>query len=363
MKHRPRPVIVVENDPFPRLLQAFLDAEDVPQRTSAIADFVAHDIPDFSGWLALARSRAAQLYPADVRLVGTQDELRAALADADAAVVESLAIGPQELAIAGRLRAVHKYGTVLRNIDTAACAARNVDVLTVRRRTNIACAEHAFALLLALTRKLVTLDGRVSLEQLRAAGYRPAPYDTRYTPNSNWARIGGLRTLHGSTAGILGLGEIGREIALRAAAFGMEVLYHQRTRISAAEESMWHAGYCGLDELLARSDVIFVALPLNAATRGLIDGARLARMNPGALLVNVSRAAIVERRAALEALSSGRLGGLGFDTFYEEPGHDDDPLLAFDNAIVTPRIAAQPRSNAFTDLADVMANLAGALAR
>ena len=357
-----RPVVVVENDPFPRLLQAFLDADDVPQRTSAIADFVAHDIPDYAGWLKQARARAAGLYPADVRLVETQDELRASLEHADAVVAESLAVGPEELALAGRLRAVHKYGTVLRNIDTAACAARGVEVLTVRRRTNIACAEHAFALLLALSRKLVALDGRISFEQLRAAGYAPGRYDTQHTPNSNWARVGGLRTLHGSTAGILGLGEIGREIAVRASAFGMEVIYHQRTRVPSSEESAFRARYCPLDELLARSDAVFVALPLNASTRGLIDGARLAQMKPDALLVNVSRAAIVERGALLEALSSRQLGGLGLDTFYEEPGRADDPLLALDNAIVTPRIAAQPRSNALTDLADVMANLARVLA-
>jgi phosphoglycerate dehydrogenase-like enzyme len=296
-----------------------------------------------------------------VRLVSTREELHTALPDADAVVVERLPIGADELALAPRLRAVQKYGTVLRNIDTRACAGRGIPVLTLRRRANIACAEHAWALLLALTRKLTAINGLVSMEALREAGYTPGMFDARYAPSSNWARIGGLRTLYGSTDGVVGLGEIGREVDLRACAFGMNVVYHQRTVLSAAATQRWQARYCALDELLARSDVVFVTLPENAITRGLLGAEQLARMKPGAMLINVSRAAIVDRAALLDALRSGRLGGLGLDTFYEEPGCAGDPLLACPNAIVTPRIAAQPRLNALGDLADVMANLAHAL--
>lgn len=356
-----RPVIIVESDPFPRLLQAMLAAEDDPARTAAIAEFVAHDIPNYTAWLQNARTRARGLFPADVRLVDNDEQLTAALPEADAAVIESLRIGRDELALAPRLRAVQKFGTVLRNIDLAACEEQNVRVLTVRRGTNIACAEHAFALLLTLTRRLTTINGLVSVEQLRAAGYEPGMFDTRYAPNSNWARIGGLRTLYGMRAGILGFGEIGREIALRAHAFGMTLTYHQRTRLPDAEEVRWQAEYRGLDALLAESDVVFVALPSNPATHGLIGEAQLARMKVGALLINVSRAAIIDRAALLGALRSGRLGGLGLDAFYDEPGRPDDPLPREPQAVITPRIAAQPRHNAFGDLACIMANLADAL--
>lgn len=356
-----RPIIVVENDPFPRLLQAFLDAKDVPARTAAIADFVAHDIADYPAWLTRARARAQGLYPAEVRLAATQDELRAQLADADAVVTESLTIGPEELGIGERLRVVHKYGTVLRNIDAAACAARGIGVLTVRRRANIACAEYAFGLMLALAKKVNRVNGLISMEQLRAAGYAPAPFDKRYTSSSNWARIGGMRTLYGATLGIVGFGEIGREVALRAAAFGLKVIYYQRTRLTAAEERSYNAAYRDLDALLGESDWVFPLLPSNATTRGIIGRAGLGRMKGGACLVNVARAELVERSALVEALASGHLGGLGLDTFYEEPGRADDPLLEFDNAIITPRIAAQPRFNAFGDLEQVMVQLAEAL--
>jgi len=356
-----RPVLVVENDPFPRLLQAFLDATDDPERTAAIADFVAHDIPDYAAWLADARANARGLYPADVRLASSQDELRAALPGADAVVTESLVVGREELERADRLRVVQKYGTVLRNIDTAACAARGIQVLTVRRRANIACAEYAFGLMLMLAKKLLRNANRISLDQLLAAGYAPKAFDRRYTSSSNWARVGGMLNLHGMTLGIIGLGEIGREVALRAAAFGMRVIYHQRTRLTAAEEQALAVTYCPLEALLAGSDWLFPLLPLNESTRGYLDEARLAQIKRGAMIVNVARAEMIERSALQRALASGHVAGLGLDTFYEEPGRSDDPLLALDNVIVTPRLAAQPRHNAFGDLAEVMAGLARTL--
>jgi len=356
-----RPVLIVENDPFPRLLQAFLDVQDDPERTAAIADFVAHDIPDYPSWLATARAKADGLYPAQVRLVASQEELQAAIPEADAVVVESLTVGREELARTTRLRAVQKYGTVLHNINAAACAERNVPVLTVRRRANIACAEYAFGLMLALAKKLLHIANRVSLEQLRAAGYAPRDFDRRYTSNSNWARIGGMRSLHGTTLGIIGLGEIGREVALRANAFGMTILYHQRTRLTQAEERALQVEYCALDDLLARSDWLFPLMPANENTRGFLDAARLARMKHGAVLINVARAELVDRAALNSALASGQLGGLGLDTYYEEPARADDPLFKLDNVIVTARIAAQPRWNAFGDLEEVMAGLARVL--
>lgn len=356
-----QPIIVVENDPFPRLLQAFLGAEENAERTAAIADFVARDIPNYARWLERVRAKAGHIYPADVRLATTQDELRAHLPVAHAIVTESLTVGPEEVALAPKLQVVHKYGTVLRNIDTAVCSARDIRVLTVRRRANIGTAEHAIALLLALAKKLNEIDGLLSIEQLRAAGYQPRHFDRRYTSNSNWARIGGIRTLYGTTLGIVGLGEIGREVALRVAAFGMRVLYYQRTRLPESVEREFNAQYRRFDALLAESDSVCILVPSNDQTRNLIDGAAFAKMKRGACLVNVSRAEIVERTALLDALTSGQLGSYGLDTFYEEPARSDDPLLHMRNVIVTARTAAQPRMNAFGDLEEVVINLSQVL--
>jgi len=356
-----KPILLVEDDVWARLIGVVLDPTTSPERLAAFADFMSPDLPDFDGWCESARRTAGALYPTEVKLVCSRQELLANLASADAVVTESLPIGANELALASRLKAVHKYGMVLRNIDVAACAARGIKVLGVRRRSNIAAAEHAFALMLALARRIAELNGLISIERLAGIGRAYTPFDRRHTPGANWGRFSALRILNGSTIGIIGLGEIGREIALRAAAFGMRILYFQRTRLSAAEEGRLNAAYRPLDSLLAESDWIIPQLPLDASTMRLIDRERLALIKPGAVIVNVSRAEIIDREALLEALRSGRLAGFALDALYEEPGRCDDELLSFDNVILTPHMAGSPRTNGLQDIEDVIRGLAQAL--
>jgi phosphoglycerate dehydrogenase-like enzyme len=235
-------------------------------------------------------------------------------------------------------------------------------VLGVRRRANISCAEHAFALMLALARRTDDLSGLISIDQLVARGRAYTPFDRRHTPGGNWGRFAGTRTLNGSTVGIIGLGEIGREIALRACAFGMSTLYFQRTRLPSAEEESFKVSYRTLESLLEASDWVIPQLPLDASTLNLLDRKRLALMKPGACIVNVSRAEVMDRAALLEALRSGRLGGLAFDSLYEEPGRSDDELLSFANVILTPHMAGSPRTNGLKDLEEVIGGIANCLA-
>lgn len=352
-----KPVLVVEEDPFLRLIGVTLDSATSAERIAAFADFFAHDLPDFDDWLRRLRERLPGLFPAEVRLVDSSEALRCALGDADFAVMESLPFGAAELAAAPRLRAVQKFGAIPNNIDAAACAARKVPVLTIRRRANIACAEHSIALMLGLSRQLQRTINRISNTSLQAAGFAPRTYDRRHTANSNWARVPGIRLLHETTLGIVGLGEIGREVATRAAAFGMNILYHQRSRQSAEVESNCHAHYADLETLLETSDWVVICLPGNANTRHLFNGLRLARMKPGARLINISRPEIVDRDALIAALRSGHLGGFALDPLYEAPGRDDDELLQFNNVLITPHIAAQPRFNALDDIADLITGL------
>lgn len=356
------PVIVVEDDPFTRLIQIALDPTTGEERRAAFADFMSPDEPDFAGWCARVRAAAPGLHPAEVRMVTSEEEMRAKLADARALVVEGFRVGPADLAAAPKLKAVQKYGAILRNIDTAACAARGIKVLPLRRRANVSCAEQTFALMLALARKLDRLIGTVTLERIRAAGFTHKPFDRRHTPGANFARVGGLRPLHGSTLGIVGLGEIGREIALRAAAFEMRVLYWQRTRLTEAEEATYKARYVPLATLLAESDWIAPQLPRTPATRGLIGRAELAQVKPGACIVNVADAAIVDRDPLIEALRAGRIGGFALDPLYQEPMAEDDELLRLDNVILVPHMGGSPRSNGLNDLEELIAGLARAVA-
>lgn len=249
----------------------------------------------------------------------------------------------------------------LRNIDTAACAEKSVKLLTLRRRANISCAEHAFGLILLLARKLDEIDGLVSVKRIEAARGAYRPFQRNHTPGGNYARLGGTRALNGSTIGIIGLGEIGREIAIRARAFDMNVLYHQRTRADAEEREL-KARHVPLPALLAESDWIVPQLPTGPGTRGLLGRAELSQVKRGACIVNVANAPIINREALIEALRAGRLGGVALDVHYQEPMPDDDELLTFDSVILTPRMAGSPRFNGLNDFEQLITGLARDLA-
>ena len=346
------------------MLRAYLDPDtgrSESERLKALAYYLAHDLPDFDGWLKKLRALAGPLFPCVIKTAADQDELRAVLPGACALITESLTVGPEELNAAPRLKVVQKYGTRLHGIDTAACAARGVKVRTLRRRANISCAEHALMMMLALSKKLHQTHGLISMQQLRDAGFDPGEFDTRYTPNSGWPRVTGLSVLYGTTLGIIGFGEIARELALRAHAFGMRIVVTQRSPVSVEEQREWHVTQVPLDTLLTESDWVCVQLPGGPATRDFINAEHFAKMKPGAKLINVSRAHNVNRDALIAALRSGHLGGFALDPQYEEPGRDDDELLQFKNVILTPHIAAMPRFNSLSDFEELVAGIASEL--
>ena len=326
-------------------------------RVTAFHDYL-FDTPDPEGWLGILRHRAAAICPSRVLLVRDEMEMRRALADADAVVVERFPIGASELASASRLRLVHKFGTDLRNIDLAACREAGVPVRSLRRRVNAAVAEHAILLMLAVARKLVETAGAIDFASLRRLGYEPALFDGNHVAGANWARISGLRSLFGTTLGIIGMGEIGREVASRARAMGMDIIYHQRTRL----EEFSDLEFVSLEELFRRSDYVGIFLPLNPGTRGLVDARTLGSVKPGAILVNVSRAEIVDRNALVGVLDSGRLAGAGLDVHYEEPAVADEPLRDYANVVLSPHVAVGPRRHNMDDIAELTASLADSVA-
>jgi phosphoglycerate dehydrogenase-like enzyme len=352
------PLIVVEDDPFTRLIPLVLDPKADEARRAAFADFMSTDEPDFLGWCERVRRQAGSLYPAEVRMVTSEEDMRAHLKDAVALVVESFRVTADDLRAAGKLKVLQKFGTGLRNIDAAACESKGVKLLTLRRRANTSCAEHAFGLMLMLARKLDELDGLVTVERIRAASGDYRPYQRQHTPGGNYARMGGTRALNGATIGIIGLGEIGHEIGLRARAFNMRVLYHQRTRAPEAEERELKATHVPLPTLLAESDWIVPQLPTLPSTRDLLGRAEMAQIKAGACIINVANAPIINREALIETLRAGRLGGVALDVHYQEPVADNDELLAFDNVIMTPRMAGSPRFNGLNDFEELITGLA-----
>jgi phosphoglycerate dehydrogenase-like enzyme len=205
------------------------------------------------------------------------------------------------------------------HVDQEAASGRGV-VVALSRRARMASAavpELTFGLLLAVLRRIHPLAG-----ELAAGAWPPA--------------MGG--TLAGRTLGILGLGRHGRPVARIAAAFGMPVLAWDRDpgREYPDDESVHRR--LPLDDLLERSDVVSVHLKLSPSSTGLLDRERLARMRPGAVLVNTARGAIVDEAALVEALHGGRLAGAGLDVFATEPLSPDHPLRSAPNVVLTPHI-------------------------
>lgn len=347
------PTLIVEEDRVLRLVQIVLDPSTPAERTAAYVDYMAHDV-DLIAWRDALRARIPGLYPADVRLVANADELQRELPSADVVIVESLDLGERELAAALKLKWVQTFGARAAHIDERACRARSLPVRTVRRRTNRVVAEHTMMLMLALAKRFPLINGLVTPERLVAAGFESRPYGTRHTPGANFGRIPGLRALADSTLGLLGFGEIARDVAAMARPFGMEILYHKRARLTPEEEREAGVTYSSFEKIFARSDYLSIHVPSSAETRDLVDAAALGRMKRGASLINTSRAAIVNRQALLDAVASGHLGGVGLDVLYEEPAANDEPLLRHQNVILTPHVAGASRMNGLADMQDML---------
>ena len=344
--------ILVESDHFLKILVVMLDPETPEEHRRAVADFFAHDVPDFLPGCERFGAEIPGLYPARVDFAEDQADFEAKLPEADAVIVESFTLDRDAVAKLKPTAIVQKFGRLLSNIDSEACRERRIAVLSLPRQGNILVAEQAFALMIALAKDITRYNGVVTAADLSAAGHPVRSYDRRYTGGSNYARIPALRALAGATLGIVGLGEVGREIASRANAFGMSLIYHQRTRLPAPDELTLGARFMPLEGLMANSDYIVVQLPLNESTRGIIGAAALRAVKPGAMLINTARAALVDREALLEALDSGRLAGVGMDVGYSEPWAPDDPLLKYKDGkvIAMPHTAVGDRRNGLADL-------------
>ena len=222
------------------------------------------------------------------------------------------------------LRVVSNLAVGYDNIDLAACARRGIPVGNTPGVLTETTADLAFALLLAVARRLpesaalVTQDRWLTWDPLLLLG----------------------RDISGATLGIVGFGRIGREVAKRAHGFGMRILAHSRRPAPDEVYQQTGAEPVDLETLLRQSDFVTVHVDLSAETRHLIDAAAIARMRPGTILINTSRGGVVDQAALAEALRSGHLFAAGLDVTDPEPMRADDPLLALPNCLVVPHIGS-----------------------
>jgi glyoxylate reductase/D-3-phosphoglycerate dehydrogenase len=187
----------------------------------------------------------------------------------------------------------------------------------------VAVAEHAIMLMLAVYRKLVTFHQNV-------AGGRW---------HQGIPRTVNIFELEGKTVGLVGLGNIGRQVARRVQAFDAQVIYYDAVRPSPQEEVQLGVQYAPLDTLLATADIVSLHVPLNESTRHMIDAQALGRMKPTGIVINTCRGEVIEEHALIDALQKGRILGAGLDTQTKEPPDPENPLLRLPNVTLTPHSA------------------------
>ncbi|MEE8468976.1 MAG: phosphoglycerate dehydrogenase [Planctomycetota bacterium] len=271
---------------------------------------------------ALERFRARGFEP-QVRTGMDEAQLLAAVPGVHALVVRSATrITRAVLEAADCLEVVGRAGVGVDNVDLEAATERGVVVMNTPTGNTTATAELALALLAALARHLPLADRR--------------------TRSGQWDKQGLMGTeLTGKTLGVIGLGRIGGVVARRALGLEMEVVasdpYLSKTGADSPVEGV---ELLELDDLLARSDFVTLHVPLTDATRGLLSEERLARMKPGARLINCARGGLVDEHALARALDEGRLAGAALDVLSEEPPGPDHPLVGRDDVILTPHLGA-----------------------
>ncbi len=263
---------------------------------------------------------------------------RLALAPAaDAILCYQAPLSAAVIEAASSLKLIQKHGLNCRNIDTTAAARRNIPVATLPLMRNVTVAEHALALILACARKIVAAHQAVAGAAYRDLGLQPTP-TSQGNYRANWAQLGGITELYRSTVGIVGMGDIGMEIARRCRAFGMDIVYTQRTRHDARIEGELGMRYLPLDALLPAADFVVLVVPHTPQTDGLIGEKALSLMKPCATLINVGRGGLIDEAALADALSSGRIAMAGLDVYRTEPLPMDSPLRTLPNVVLTPHI-------------------------
>lgn len=275
--------------------------------------------------------------------VGTLDpaELARVLPEYVAVIVRSPTKLTKDLIEAGtRLKFIGRAGVGVDNIDVEAATARGITVMNSPGGNTVSTAEHAIAMLMALARRVPEADRSLRAER--------------------WDRktLKGVE-LSGKTLGVIGLGRVGREVATRMIAFSMNVI---ATDPFVTAEAAREIGVelVNLDKLLGESDFITIHVPLEPTTNGFISTEEIERMRDGVFLVNCARGGVIDEKALARALDSGKIAGIAFDVFEDEPP-GAHPLFTHERSVFTPHIGAATREAQIRVAVDVSRNVADAI--
>jgi D-3-phosphoglycerate dehydrogenase len=241
-----------------------------------------------------------------------------------------------------RCRLIQQPTAGYENIDVGAADEHGIPVANAGPANANAVAEHAIMLILGCLRQL-----RQAIDDAEAGDWDQEAWIAK-----------DLGDLYQRTVGILGLGAIGQSVAQRLKGFECQTLYYRRHRLQPTDEERLGVAYAELDQLLRRSEVLVLALPLNSTTAGLVSAERLATLPPGAIVVNVSRGGVIDEAALIAALREGKLGGAGLDVFSVEPLPRGHQLAGLPNVLLTPHVAGASAQSKRNILVNSITNVA-----
>lgn len=270
----------------------------------------------------------------------SDDERIQKISQAEVVIVASYPLTRQMIEAARLLRLVHHQGVGYE--DTVAWSAlveRGIALALTPSGTTTGVAEHAILLMLAVLRRLPFADSELRAGRWHINSLRPVS-----------------RELAGMTVGYVGMGRIAQAVAERLRVFDTRGLYFDKMQLASGREALLNVRACEMDEVLSKSDIVSLHVPATAETRHMINAETIARMKPGAFLINTARGSLVDEAALHDALSQGRLAGAGLDVFEREPPLDS-PLLSLPNVVVTPHISAGTRDAMAQKMQAVFANV------
>jgi phosphoglycerate dehydrogenase-like enzyme len=307
-------------------------------KPTAPSDVRAVHMQDFSEWIREVFDAALTEAGIETVWAGSapDGELADIVAGADVLLTAKRRIGAQLVAVPG-LKLVQVQGRAPWAVDWTAAHDTGVSVSVLPHGGAIAVAEQAMALMLGVYRMLVPGHQGTVDAAYRDKGIEPVRTTERLIA-FNWLGFDSMRQLSGKTLGLVGLGDIGLEVARRARAFDMNVLYHKRLPWLPEFEQMAGVRHVPLAELLAVSDVVSLHAPHTDSTERMIDAAALALMKSDAILINTARGGLVDETALVEALREGRIAGAGLDAFVEEPLPIEHPLVDCPNVLLSPHV-------------------------
>lgn len=277
-----------------------------------------------------AQQLIAEVAPPEFDLSFSVDTSEAAhhlIREADFCLVTT-AITEKLLQESPRLRLVHKWGIGVDKIDLAAAERAGVPVAITAGSNAGAVAEHAVMLILAAIRRLSQADRSMRRHEWIYTELRPL-----------------CRKLSGKTVGILGFGNIGKNVAQRLQGFEVDIIYHDPFRSSEEAEKKYNARYVSFDELIEKSDILTLHCPGGEANHHIINAETLGRMKRGSFLVNCARGDVVDEDALVAALQSGQLLAAGLDAFEPEPLPASSKLTSLENVVLTPHTAGSVLDN------------------